>query len=269
MEQIRETAGVTLRAIVRYVRARGGDTTVAHVLNLAGEHEPPEAYDDARRWWSYETKINVFAAAAQALGDESVGLRVGQSILSYSVNTPLRLGLLMLGGPTQLIRLIATTSAKFNASADMSTLSTGHGTATVQYRLRAGYQPSRYDCDYTRGLLTQLPALFGLPAATVTHDVCQVEGAEACVYTVRWRQRRLLSWLWRGRRRPADDSTDDVLAGRMELLQRTVAELVAAEQPERALAVVADRAGYAVNAQAFLLVASPCRTSRDRSTATG
>ncbi|MEV4139578.1 sensor domain-containing diguanylate cyclase [Dactylosporangium sp. NPDC049742] len=256
MEQIRETAGVTLRTIMRYVRARGGDTAVTHVLNLAGEHEPPEAYDDARRWWSYETKINVFAAAAQALGDESVGLRVGQSILSYSVNTPLRLGLLLLGGPTQLIRLIATTSAKFNAAADMSTLSTGHGTASVQYRLRNGYQPSRYDCDYTRGLLTQLPALFGLPAATVTHDVCQVRGAEACVYNVRWRQRRLFSWLWRGRHRD-DDAADDILAGRMELLQRTVAELVAAEQPERALALVADRAGYAVNAQAFLLVASP------------
>ncbi|MFF5227159.1 diguanylate cyclase domain-containing protein [Dactylosporangium sp. NPDC000521] len=255
MEQIRETAGVTLRAILRYVRARGGDTAVTHVLNLAGEHEPPEAYDDARRWWSYETKINVFAAAAQALGDESVGLRVGQSILSYTVNTPLRLGLLLLGSPTQLIRLIATTSAKFNSAADMSTLSTGHGTAAVQYRLRNGYQPSRYDCDYTRGLLTQLPALFGLPAATVTHDVCQVRGAEACVYTVRWRQRRLFSWLWRGRQR--EDAADDILAGRMELLQRTVAELVAAEQPERALALVADRAGYAVNAQAFLLVASP------------
>ncbi|UWZ60077.1 GGDEF domain-containing protein [Dactylosporangium aurantiacum] len=138
----------------------------------------------------------------------------------------------------------------------MATLSTGHGTATVQYRLRAGYQPSRYDCDYTRGLLTQLPALFGLPTATVTHDICQVAGAEACVYTVRWRQRRLLSWLWRGQRRTAD-AADDALAGRMELLQRTVAELVAAEQPERALALVADRAGYAVNAQAFLLVASP------------
>ena len=256
MEQIRETAGVTLRAILRYVRARGGDTAVTHVLNLAGEPEPAEAYDDTRRWWSYETKINVFGAAAQALGDESVGLHVGQSILSYTVNTPLRIGLLMLGGPTQLIRLIATTSAKFNATADMSTLSTGHGTATVRYRLRAGYRPSRYDCDYTRGLLTQLPALFGLPTATVTHDVCQVAGADACVYTVRWRQRRLLSWLWRGRRR-ADGATDDVLAGRMELLQRTVAELVAAEQPERALALVADRAGYAVNAQAFLLVASP------------
>ncbi|GAA2613086.1 hypothetical protein GCM10010399_49970 [Dactylosporangium fulvum] len=250
MEQIRETAGVTLRAILRYVRARGGDTAVARTLELAGEHETPEVYDDPRRWWSYETKINVFSAAATVLSDETIGLQVGQSILSYTVNTPLRLGLLLLGGPAQLIRLIATASAKFNAAADMSTLSTGRGRATVRYRLRGGYRPSHYDCDYTRGLLTQLPVLFGRPPATVAHEVCQVKGADACVYTVRWRQRRPF---WRRSTEP--DDTADVLAGRMELLQRTVAELVAAQQPERALAVVAERAGYAVNAQAFLLVA--------------
>ncbi|WP_433079149.1 diguanylate cyclase domain-containing protein [Dactylosporangium sp. CA-052675] len=252
METMRETAGLTLRAILRYVRARGGDGAVRLVLGLAGETEPAEAYDDPRRWWSYETKINVFAAAAKVLGDESIGLHVGQSILSYSVNTPLRLGLLLLGGPAQLIRVIATTSAKFNSTADMSTLSSSKDVATVRYRLRAGYTPSRYDCDYTRGLLTQLPALFGRPPATVVHEACQLDGAEACVYTVRWRQRR---WLSRRPAAPAGDASGDVLAGRMELLQRTVAELVAAEQPERALAIVAERAGFAVNAEAFLLVA--------------
>ena len=253
MEPVRETAGLTLRAIVRYVRARGGDAAVARVLELAGERERAEAYDDPRRWWSYETKVNVFAAAAKVLGDESIGLQVGQSILTYSVNTPLRLGLLLLGGPAQLIRLIATTGAKFNAAADMSAVSASGGVATVRYRLRPGYTPSRYDCDYTRGLLTQVPALYGRPPATVVHEACQVEGADACVYTVRWRRRR---W-WPRRRVAAEDTSGEVLAGRMELLQRTVAELVAAEQPDRALALVADRAGYAVNAQAFLLVASP------------
>ncbi|WP_433049616.1 diguanylate cyclase domain-containing protein [Dactylosporangium sp. CS-033363] len=252
---MRETAGVTLRAILRYVRARGGDGAVRLALQLAGETEPAEAYDDPRRWWSYQTKINVFDAAAKVLGDEGIGLHVGQSILSYSVNHPLRLGLLLLGGPSQLLRVIAATSAKFNNAADMSTLSVARNQATVEYRLRPGYRPSQYDCDYTRGLLTQLPALFGRPAATVDHEQCQVRGAEACVYTVRWRQRR---WFRRNRAGArADDASGDMLAGRIELLQRTVAELVAAEQPERALAIVADRAGYAVNAEAFLLVASP------------
>ncbi|MER7277412.1 hypothetical protein ABT369_23510 [Dactylosporangium sp. NPDC000244] len=77
METMRETAGLTLRAFLRYVRARGGDGAVPLVLGLAGETEPAEAYDDPRRWWSYETKINVFAAAAKVLGDESIGLHVG------------------------------------------------------------------------------------------------------------------------------------------------------------------------------------------------
>jgi hypothetical protein len=100
----------------------------------------------------------------------------------------------------QLIRVIATTSARFNAASDMSALPVARGVATVRYRPRGGYRPSRYDCDYTRGPLTQLPALFGRPPATVVHEACQVDGADACVYTVRWRPRR---WLrtGRGRRR--------------------------------------------------------------------
>ncbi|MFI5914926.1 diguanylate cyclase domain-containing protein [Dactylosporangium sp. NPDC051541] len=254
METMRETAGVTLRAILRYVRARGGDGAVRLMLGLAGETEPPEAYDDARRWWSYATKVNVLEAAAKVLGDPAVGLHVGQSALSYNRNHPLRLGLLLLGGPAQLLKVIATTSARFNTTADLAIVSSGRGTATVRFQLRAGYRPSRFDCDYTRGLLTQLPVLYGRAAATVAHDECQVDGAEACIYTVRWRSRR---WLRRRTEEPVEDAAGDVLAGRIELLQRTVAELVAAERPERALAVVAERARHAVDAEAFLLVASP------------
>ena len=47
------------------------------------------------------------------------------------------------------------------------------------------------------------------------------------------------------------------MLGQLERLQSTVAELVAARDPASALATVADRAGYAVNANSFLLVARP------------
>ena len=49
------------------------------------------------------------------------------------------------------------------------------------------------------------------------------------------------------------------MLGQLEQLQTTVAELVAARDPARALATVADRAGYAVNARAFLLAGAPVR----------
>jgi GAF domain-containing protein len=60
------------------------------------------------------------------------------------------------------------------------------------------------------------------------------------------------------RRSPARDGVlESAMLGQLEHLQTTVAELVAARDPARALATVADRAGYAVNARAFLLLARP------------
>ena len=249
MEAVRETSGITLRAIVGYVRAHGAPGAVDRVLAAAGGDAA--SYEDARHWWSYDQKIAMFEAVAAELRDERVAERIGQEILSHSVGTAQRLALTMAGGPGQLLRLIAKANAKFSTAADMRALRVGRGEAVVEYRLRDRFRPSRFDCDYTRGLLSQVPATFGLPPAAVSHETCQVLGADACRYEVRWRERTRLRW-WR---REAADPTGGVMAAQLGQLQRTVAELVAAREPGRALATVAAHAGYAVNAQAFLLAA--------------
>ena len=56
----RETSGITVQAILRYVRERDGEQAVREVLRRAGRSG--DAYLDKRRWWSYETKISLFAA---------------------------------------------------------------------------------------------------------------------------------------------------------------------------------------------------------------
>ena len=119
-----------------------------------------------------------------------------------------------------------------------------------------GYRPSRFDCDYTLGLLIQVPVVFGLPPAIVTHSSCQVRGAAACRYEVKWRTSQDAGAPWR-RGASSDGVLESAMLGQLEQLQSTVAELVAARDPALALATVADRAGYAVNAHAFLLVARP------------
>ena len=182
-----------------------------------------------------------------------MSLRVAEAVLHHSVGAAERLALSLTGGPGRLLRMIAKAGAKFSSVAEMRALRVTRTSATVEYRLVDGYQPSRFDCDYTRGLLMQVPAVFGLPSATVTHTACQVRGAEACEYEVKWRQPRM-PW----RRGPARDGVlESTMLGQLEQLQTTVAELVAARDPARALATVADRAGYAVNARAFLLLARP------------
>ncbi|MEV6492574.1 hypothetical protein AB0M20_28740, partial [Actinoplanes sp. NPDC051633] len=81
----RETSGITVHAILRFVEERGGEAAVRQVLERAGASADREAYLDKRRWWSYETKISLFAAAADVLGDDKVGLGVAEAALTHSV----------------------------------------------------------------------------------------------------------------------------------------------------------------------------------------
>jgi diguanylate cyclase (GGDEF)-like protein len=252
----RETSGVTVHAIVRYVADRGGMQAVNRLLERAGRSEAADAFLDKRRWWSFDTKIALFEAAADVLGEDDVSLRVAEAVLHHSVGAAERLALSLTGGPGRLLRMVAKAGAKFSSVGEMRALAVSRASATVDYRVIDGYRPSSFDCDYTRGLLMQVPAVFGLPPAFVTHTACQVGGADACVYEVKWRQPRTRWAPWR--RGPARDGVlESAMLGQLERLQTTVAELVAARDPARALATVADRAGYAVNARAFLLVARP------------
>ncbi|SDY93108.1 diguanylate cyclase (GGDEF) domain-containing protein [Micromonospora pattaloongensis] len=252
----RETSGVTVHAIVRHVREQGGEQAVRRVLELAGGSRDTDAYLDKRRWWSYDTKISLFTAAAHVLGDDRVALRIAEAVLEHSVGTADRLALSLAGGPARLLRMVAKAGAKFSSVADLRTLRVTSGRASVEYRLHDGYPPNRFDCDYTRGLLIQSPVVFDLPPAAVNHTSCQVRGAATCRYEVKWQQPRArwLPWL-RGTRR--DGALETAMLGQLEQLQNTVAALVAARDPALALATVADGAGYAVNAHAFLLMARP------------
>ena len=251
----RETSGITVHAVLRLVAADGGEQAVQQVLRRAGVRaEQLDAYLDKRRWWSYDTKVSLFAAAAEVLGDDKVALRVAEAVLDHSVGAPERLALSLTGGPGRLLQMVAKAGAKFSTVSDLRA-SVGRDEASVEYRLHDGYTPSRFDCDYTRGLLMQVPAVFGLAPATVAHTECQVRGAPACRYEMKWRSRR--RWLSRRRDAAGDGLLGTTMLGQLERLQSTVAELVAARDPASALAIVADRAGYAVNAHAFLLMARP------------
>jgi diguanylate cyclase (GGDEF)-like protein len=254
VETARETSGLTLRAILVHVRERGGEDAVLRVLERAGATGDPVEYEDPRRWWSYRLKIKLFEAAAEVLGDDRIGLAVARSVLTSSVGSAQRFVLSLAGGPSQLLRLVARANSKFSTAAEMRALRVRRGAARVDYRLFEQHEPSRHDCEYTRGLLMIAPAIFGLPLADVRHDTCQVRGAHACEYEVRWRVRR--RWWSRGRG-SADDPMGVVMAAQLQHLQDTVGELVSARDPDQALATVADRAGYAVHAHAFLLRARP------------
>ena len=56
-------------------------------------------------------------------------------------------------------------------------------------------RPTRLDCLFNVGVLSCGPRLFGIARARVTHTECVLDGADECVYEVRWDQRgRLARW---------------------------------------------------------------------------
>src|SRR5690349_3058147 len=103
----RETSGITVHAILRFIEERGGEQAVRQVLERTAGSGDHGAYLDKRRWWSYDTKISLFTAAADVLGDDDVGLRVAEAVLAHSVGAAERLALSMTGGPGRLLRQVA------------------------------------------------------------------------------------------------------------------------------------------------------------------
>ncbi|HSK92177.1 MAG TPA: EAL domain-containing protein [Euzebyales bacterium] len=245
--QARETAGITTRLIIEEMRRWGGDEAVERLLELAGLSEHATELTDERVWWSYDTKIALFAAAADLTGEPRIARDMGAALLRSRVGRSLLPVLTLLGSPAHLLRSIGRAGAKFTTVADLELASCGRRSATVSYRLHPGYPPSRYDCDLNIGLLSHVSAIFGLPPATVRHVECQVDGAERCAYHLSWRARR--RW-WR---RPAPTMAASDVQARFDALQQTVADLVGATDVDAVLPAIARRAGDAVHAQRFLI----------------
>ena len=76
----------------------------------------------------------------------------------------------------------------------------------LEDRYHDSAQKTRFDCDYTRGILSGIPTMFGLPLAEVAEIRCQVahekygsriwpdnppQGCQGCFYHVRWKPNKV------------------------------------------------------------------------------
>jgi diguanylate cyclase (GGDEF)-like protein len=253
--EARETSGATTALVLGYVRTRAGEAAVEEVLRRAGVAAGAEQLADAGHWTSYDTRIRLFAAATEVLGDPETMFRVGREALSHGMNPALVLVVRAMGSPQQVYRKLPRAVAKFSTTSTMEILEIGAGHATVRYTLHPGYAHSRLDCDYARGLIGMVPAIFGDAPADVLHDECESDGHPACVYHLTWATRRR----WRRRRQaPQDDSALQALREQLRILQSAATDLVASGDVATVLHRIVSRAAEAVLAPGYVLaVADP------------
>jgi PAS domain S-box-containing protein len=107
----------------------------------------------------------------------------------------------LLGSP----RLIYSYGNEYNKllklNGDVHIHEMGDGWVLLEDRYHVSEQKTRYDCDYTRGILEGIPTIFDMPPAQVEEIECQVaperygkrtwndaprQGAKGCLYRVSW-----------------------------------------------------------------------------------
>ncbi|MGY1830601.1 diguanylate cyclase domain-containing protein [Geodermatophilus sp. SYSU D01180] len=255
--EARETSGATTGLVLAFVRQHAGDEAVEEVLRRADVPFTAAELSRPATWTSYDTRIRLFTAATEVLGDPGAMYRIGAESLRTGMNPSLVVLVRAMGSPRQVFARLPRAVANFTTTSTMEVLRSDATSATLRYRLHAGYPHSRLDCDYARGLISMVPTIFGLAPATVVHEECESSGAETCVYHLTWERRGR----WPRRRRGTDATDPELVALRQQVrsLQSAATDLVEGGDLETVLRRIVDRAAAAVLAPAYLLAVSSPR----------
>ncbi len=179
-------SGLTSRLILTYVEREAGGQAVKRLLERAGLAGAEEPLRDENHWFSYDTKLALWRAAAEVLEDPDVGEHAGAAALDLSVAMGLKHTLRALGTPGFVYGNVARANGKFNWAHQLVVLDKSATSVRMRYMDACGVGYDRHDCGYTKGLLATVPKLFGLPLAHVAHPLCGARGDAWCEFDVHW-----------------------------------------------------------------------------------
>lgn len=238
--------------LIHLVRARAGDEGVQEVLARAGVDYTPAYLDDPANWIWYSEASALLGAAAGVLDDDRVGVTVGERTVRQHAGTAVATLMRSLGSPEAVYEQLTVGVSKFSTVTEL-TPEVGPGRAVIRARSRNGFPRERHMCDWTRGLLSQPPVLFGVAPAHVEESLCQARGDDCCLYTVTWDAAQAATGADPQQLVTALEAQLVAMGERLESVYATARDLIAIEDLDAALARVTERAATAVRAPHYLL----------------
>jgi len=179
-----DISGVVTKVIVRFVRAKADDSGVARLLSTAGERRATADLEDHRSWSTKDQVVSLLNAAAQVVGDLDLGRHIGEEMLRPHEENDLEL-LWSFGSAGDLFRHIGELTS-FSRISTVDAVEVVEGRATIREVTHPETSRHWRLCEFTKGMLSQAPALFGLMPAVVTETECQARGGQSCTYHVAW-----------------------------------------------------------------------------------
>ena len=240
-------------ALLAVVHQAGGDASVSQVLAQAGEER---SASDLRRpdgWSSYEQGLALFAAAADVLSDPDIGRKAGMEVFRQYAGTEVLALLRSIGSPAEMLRAYPAISAKQSTitRAEIVEVDETHGLISV---VTPDHIRDPLFCGYTMGALSQFPVLFGMEPADVEELECQTRGDRRCLVRVGWDP---TSSVEASLEREVVVLREQalVLTKRFESLESVAKDLASTRDVNSMLETITRRAGVAVRAPRYLLVA--------------
>jgi two-component system, cell cycle sensor histidine kinase and response regulator CckA len=156
---------------------------------------------DTDNWVSHTFLHQLYDRMIKILQDENAVYKM--ALASERVKS---LGMLdrivrLLGSPQLVYSHSNVYNKLLKLNGDVHIHEIGDSWVLLEDRYHASEQKTRYDCDYTRGVLETIPTIFGMPKAHVEEIECQVaaerygkrvwndtppQGAKGCLYKVSW-----------------------------------------------------------------------------------
>lgn len=189
--------------LLSYVREKNNGSLEGFLNGL----ELDESFlNDPHNWISHAFLQKLYHRLVRMMNDENAVYHMALSSAKYKSFGMLERIALLLGSP----RLVYSQTHRYNKFLKLNGTVIVHeitkDTAVLEDRYHDDFQKTCYDCDYTRGILTGIPTIFGLPQANVEEVECQVpedrygkrlwtdspkNGCPRCLYRISWVPGRL------------------------------------------------------------------------------
>jgi len=245
----RHFAGTLTRMVVDHLVPHLGNESIESWLARSGETRTVAELRDDGSWSSYDQFRNLLEAAAVALGGvERLG-DIGRNAAIAAGSMPgITEAMQLLGSPSALFEQMREGQNGIITVLDVEMVERGPTEWAIRSRFKGGFEPYRAFCTFTLGLNRLAPTLFGFSEIEVIEDACQCTGDEWCTAIVRWHSTddaaRELAYL---------ETRLRLSEMRLEEFQRTVAELVSADDLDTVLTRVVRASARATHAPAFVL----------------
>ena len=244
----RAISNVTIRQALDLVRHRLGEEAVVEVHARSGDRRSLDELTDMAGWSTYGEFRRILETCAHVLGGSHAFSEVADSWDSDRGVPEVVAMFQSLGSPQAFLAEIAGISAKFTTVHILDLVEVGDDYAVVCATNRSDFPRYRELCDFTAGLLSIGPKMFGHDTGKVVEDECVVEGYERCVFRVTWGAELTVEGELDALRRRAT-----TLTARFEALRNTVGDLVSGEDLETVLRRITQRAATTVRAPQYLL----------------